>query len=148
MVRDTSREAHDNLENSGKKLSIQIRIIHLLKEATEPPTVPEMADELHLPRDSVSPRMKELIRAGCVAEVEDGVRKCTITGNNCITWELLSEDYSRSERPVARKKLLELLAAGCSVFKRTKAHMLSDAFVDWFEWYDEAVKVLKAEKHK
>lgn len=82
---DTSREAADSM-TPGRLGEIEGRVVAALKAEPFGLTVPEIADALDLPRDTVSPRMKTLVRRGLV---EDSGAKKRPDGHkvSCIIWK-------------------------------------------------------------
>lgn len=82
---DTSVEAADAMH--GHLGDIEAKVLATLKNDPFGLTVPEIATILDLPRDTVSPRMKALVKRGLI---EDSKVKKAPPGHNrsCIIWRV------------------------------------------------------------
>lgn len=122
-MRETSLEAYEFLKNSGALTAMQDRVVATLAHVGPYPgdrgispysrTASELAQEMKLPRDSVSPRLAELRRRGLVKEAE--TRECMITGRRTNAFVIASPDEVRDAihrkrgKVIPRKKLQELV---------------------------------------
>lgn len=122
-MRETSLEAYEFLKNSGALTAMQDRVVATLAHAGPyngdlgiaqcSRTASELAREMKLPRDSVSPRLAELRRRGLVKEAE--TRECMVTGHTTNAFVIASPDEVRDAihrkrgKVTPRKKLQELV---------------------------------------
>jgi|SRR6478609_3010485 len=83
---NTSKEAIDHLEASGKCALLRNNVAKVLATWPIGMTASEVAYMLDVPRDTISPRLAELYRMGMVKKID--TRKCKETGRRCIIWSL------------------------------------------------------------
>ena len=81
MSQTTSTEAYELLKSRGILGALQLAVFRALESGAL--TDHEIAKQIAKPRDTASPRVRELIRLGIVQEV--GERECAITGFRCRT---------------------------------------------------------------
>lgn len=106
MTRETSIEAYRAIVDTMAPGLRKDICIYLLG-ANAAKTTSEIARALNKPRDSVSPRMQELIDMDLVQEHEEKV--CDVTGYNKISFWLTGRPVrERSERQKARRSKREI----------------------------------------
>lgn len=113
-MRETSLEAYEFLKNSGALTAMQDRVVATLAHVGPYPgdrgispysrTASELAQEMKLPRDSVSPRLAELRRRGLVEEAE--TRECMVTGRRTNAFVIAAPEKLRENVKRARVKVL------------------------------------------
>lgn len=114
MARETSAEAYRQITASGLLQDLQLATYKACYDHG-PMTDHEIALKIGKPRDTASPRVRELIARGVLREV--GERKCQVTDRTCrivdVTANLPSAVEARDtkSRPVRvpRTVLLEIL---------------------------------------
>lgn len=82
----TSHDAADSL-SEPVLTDLQLKVVDILRAEPFGMTVPDIANRLNLPRDTISPRMKPLVESGVV--VDSGL-KARPAGHTrmCILWRL------------------------------------------------------------
>lgn len=87
IVRQTSLEAYDIVGHLGHKQKKVLAIIHKHSRFKDFLTDREIARELgFMDPNKVRPRRHELMKLGLI--VEEGTKKCTVTGRTAITWKI------------------------------------------------------------
>jgi len=107
MTRNTSLEAYYSIVDRMAP-GLRQAICRLLLQHNEPMTTSEIAQGLGKPRDSVSPRMKELINRDLVKEC--GERPCRVTGTNKITFWMTGHQEAKVSNQNKRPSKAELEA--------------------------------------
>ena len=81
---DTSRDAAEDLRGL-KATRLERMVFEALQSEPKGLTTHEIGNELHLPRDTVSPRIQPLIRKGLITATTE--RRPGPSGKNCIVWK-------------------------------------------------------------
>jgi DNA-binding Lrp family transcriptional regulator len=84
-TRRTSAQAYHQIEAEGLLSKLKLAVYQELFHHG-PLTAKEVAKRLGAERDSISPRMKELVRLGVVAEA--GERFCTVSEREAVAWDV------------------------------------------------------------
>lgn len=92
MIRQTSREAYWSLNDLGRR---QLMVLSTIRSRGSACNL-DIAEELGMPINSITPRTKELVDAGLVMERER--RVITKTGRKVIFWSLTEEGKRIFER--------------------------------------------------
>ncbi len=82
-VRSTSREAYHRLDNLGQR---QMMVYKCLLDGAKCNL--EIAEQLNMPINSITPRTNELVTAGLVREAHKAICK---TGRKVMFWEINRE---------------------------------------------------------
>lgn len=102
IVEETSREAYESIIKSGIINQLQQNILKTIHtRSNNPMTASEIAWEMAVARDSVSPRLKPLTEM--VVLLHAPKRKCRITGKSAKTYILSYKQPVAVER-VKRQK--------------------------------------------
>lgn len=153
MTRLTSIEAYNELLKHGKLSDLQRQVLEVLGRAGNF-TAGEIANSIHRPINTVSPRLAELRRRGVVRE--HSTRSCSVTGKRCIGWVLNTErvDFhperrfvvAISEDQAAKADMyLEKVATGGNL-KRFVAFLLSEALASRFAMWEREYGPLLPDK--
>jgi len=79
MIRQTSLDALEQLEKSGRGQAQRTRLLRYIINGKTNYTRAELSKYTDIPINAVCGRVNELIRSKAIAEI--GRRKCKITGN-------------------------------------------------------------------
>lgn len=121
----TSSDTYQQIADSGLLKCLQLAIFNAMREHGSM-TDNEIAAKIGKPRDTASPRVRELIKRQVVHVV--GERKCTVTGLNCRVVALTGKppapgvgkhgkgDTARIPRAVLRKVLAGIDAVMRNLF--------------------------------
>jgi DNA-binding MarR family transcriptional regulator len=90
IIRDTSLEAHDYVQQSGRATTQEQNILTLFNDNLHLTfTRREVAAALHMETSTVAARINSLVKAGALEEKPR--RKCNISGINAIALRLPTE---------------------------------------------------------
>jgi len=88
-IRTTSAAAYRRMQDNGRLFLATEEILSALANSKEPMTRRELEDATGLRTNQIAGRVNELIKQGRV--VEDGRRRCKVTGNEVNVLRLADE---------------------------------------------------------
>jgi len=121
MIRATSRKVYQKIVNDMAP-GLRRKICETLLYGNANLTSSEIAQRLGCPRDSISPRMKELIDRGLVEE--RGTRDCTVTGQSKITYWLTGQPEQKPTDTKVKKPTKKQIE---KMFQKIKAVRMDTA---------------------
>lgn len=86
-VRQTSREAYDELVSNGKESSQRARILHYLLRRTKPVTRLQISEDIKIPINAISGRVNAMVEDGIIMERE--AITCPISGRTVMGVEAM-----------------------------------------------------------
>ena len=105
MIRETSIEAFNKIKENGLLSVRRMQVYEVLFH--DGPLTQNEAHKLlwklgiRTEKQSITPRFNELYQVGVIKEV--GKKVCSVTGNNCILWDVTKNLPVKFEKPIVHK---------------------------------------------